>query len=138
MAAVRSASADSAITAASGEVGEEGHWFSDEATALLAQQEDIRQIGGNTDLVGRTPLLAPTTAVSQTSGSGRLVHTPCRERDDVGRLSVCQGNWGGHRNNPRLSEHIVRDVAQQNPCHIVVAQEVDEVTRNRMTAEINP
>ncbi len=47
------------------------------------------------------------------------------------------GQLGRQANKWHLANHIVSDVIMQNPCHIVVAQEVDEETQQVMREVIN-
>ena len=140
MSSVRSESVDSGMTAASGDVGEEVHFLSDRAWDLVDIQSERRAADQSTDLVGQTPFLAPATAGSANAGHqySRTPHCPYNEREDVGLLSMYQGNWGGHRSNKQLSQHIINDVIKKNPCHIVVAQEVDAKTAQSMRDMINP
>ena len=140
MSSLRSDSLDSGVTAASGDVGGEVHEICPKGWDLIDLQEARRAASQNPDLVGRTPRLASATAGSEKSGQGqfRTPQAPHCERDDVGWMSVYQGNWGGKRTNKQLAQHIITDVIKENPCHIVVAQEVDQDTEQVMRDVINP
>ena len=69
---------------------------------------------------------------------GRVPWAPHALRDDVGWLSLYQGNRGGKRTNKVLSEHIANDAIKNNPCHVLVAQDVDENTCNLVETRSNP
>ena len=83
---VRSESVDSGMTAASGDVGEEVHFLSDRAWELVDIQSERRAADQSTDLVGKTPFLAPATAGSANAGHqySRTPHCPHNEREDMG------------------------------------------------------
>ena len=138
MSSVRSDSVGSGMTAASGDQGKEMHYVSFKGQQLIDAQTVLRAAKQETNLVGRTPLLASATAETRDSGPGRTPTAPYNERDDVGLMSVYQGNWSGHRANVALEKHIFQDVILHNPCHIVVAQEVDSKTEMAMRDVINP
>ena len=140
MSSVRSDSVGSGMTAASGDQGKEMHRVSVMGQKLIDVQTVLREADQETDLVGRTPLLASATAVTKNSGQDafRTPMCPYNDRDDVGLLSVYQANWSGHRANVALEKHIFEDVILKNPCHIVVAQEVDFKTETAMRGVINP
>ena len=72
----------------------------------------------------RTRLQA-ASAVAERSSS-RAIHTPYGSRDDVGPFGVYQGNWGGRRRAVALRHHIIEDIVQKCPAHILCAQEVDK------------
>ena len=102
MSSVRSDSVGSGMTAASGDQGQEMHYVSFKGQQLIDAQTVLRAAKQETNLVGRTPLLASATAETRGSGPGRTPTAPYNERDDVGKMSVYQGNWGGNRANVAL------------------------------------
>ena len=140
MSSARADSVGSDMTAASGDQGQADRFVSDRAQKLIDAQTVLRKADKATDLVGRTPLPASATAETVNSGQNafRIPRAPYNERDDVGWLAIYQGNWSGHRANPALAQHIIQDVILNNPCHIVVAQEVDPKTEKAMRDVINP
>ena len=138
MSSVRSDSVGSGMTAASGDQGKEMHYVSVMGQQLIDVQTVLREAKQETGLVGRTPLLASATAETKNSGQGPTPMFPYNDRDDVGLMSVYQANWSGHRANAALEKHIFQDVILHNPCHIVVAQEVDTNTEMAMREVINP
>ena len=140
MSSVRADSVGSDMTAASGDQGQADRFVCDRGQRLIDARTVLRKADKVTDLVGRTPLPASATAETVTSGQNafRIPQAPYNERDDVGWMAIYQGNWSGHRANPALAKHIIDDVILHNPCHIVVAQEVDPKTEKAMRDQINP
>ena len=138
-AACRSPSVDSSATVYSGDTGCSVHFHGDESVDLIEEQTARRAASKDPDLVAQK-FKAPSTVGSATtsSGMGRTPWSPHSERTDVGWLSLYQGNWGGKRTNKVLSEHITNDAIKRNPCHFLVAQEVDEDTCTLMETMSNP
>ena len=67
----------------------------------------------------------PTTATANTHGGGERPPGDA-DNDNSGSYSFYVANWGGHRQEQGLREHINCDVISRNPCSIIVAAEVND------------
>ena len=63
--------------------------------------------------------------------------TKCKDEKWTGLLSRSSSNQKTS-GNKALAQHIINDVIKQNPCHIVVAQEVDAKTEQAVRDVISP
>ena len=100
----RTASTDSLLSRAteeSGDAGKETHHFT-------LRDEDVAACS--------SAAAAPPHAVA--CGS--------QDHEVKGHIGVYQGNWGGHRKNTYLRDHVASDVCCGNVCQVITAQEVDK------------
>ena len=68
---------------------------------------------------------APPRPRSQASAGTREPNAPYMERDDIGKIAIYQGNWGGRSSDAKTRHHIFTDIIVKNPGTIITAQEVD-------------
>ena len=116
----RSESGASLATTASGDVGTEVYIIPRDGV-----YDDLVAPHGVT--IGAAPSTCsdrvPSAAAAVAAGGS--IATEPSDQCGIGTLGVYQANWGGHRNNRALNDHINNDVIIGNPCQIIAAQEVD-------------
>jgi hypothetical protein len=93
----------------------------------------LRGEAGAPEEAGTMPIIqgAPAEAGPAAGRPHRNVVESYSARDDVGCVSIYQGNWVGNR-SALMQKHVDADIAEGAPCHIVTAQEVDPNFVNRM------
>jgi endonuclease/exonuclease/phosphatase family metal-dependent hydrolase len=125
--------ASSAVTAQSGDYGEEAHvvtYPDDVAGAAVAAPVTTGTPTANAAPAVAGHAVRGTSAQSVavgTIGGPAVAGPPSGDAGtgDGGCIGVYQGNWGGNKKNPQLQRHLVQDVVLQNVCQVLCAQEVD-------------
>ena len=64
-------------------------------------------------------------ATAETRGGGEAEAEQVKESDHGGNFGLLTANWGGNWQEPKLQEHMLRDL-KSTPCHLLCLQEAED------------
>ena len=98
-------------------------------TSLMS--DEAARVGPGGDLVAA--VAATYTAASPTNMNISASYQHFAERSDVGNIGVFLCNWGKTTKKKEV-QAVLDAMIKRNPCQIIIMNEVDDTTKNMMTA----